>query len=1590
MNTFLRTLSAAVVVVVGLQAPPATAAFQEVFSDTVNGGLLVTGNTLGLSGAQQQTCTNGGLLFCNESCDERNAPGTHGAIRTFTQLGAGAEPNGTCTSKWPTGTTNAFADNESQALLDLPTGATILHAELVWGGAFKGTGSGNSANCGGSGVDLTAQLGTAVKLTTPQATRVSIAPQRAAEAQPSGDTCGNYRRSADVTDIIQNLVDAGLTGAQPISVGGVPGIQDSADVSGGNSLGWSLLVAYERAADPLRNLTIYVGAEQISSGGSVEQVVTGFCTPTSGAFGGRLLLVTAEGDANIAGDAISIAAPACTNTRRTLSGGRNPGNNFFASQIEDATGVVDTRGTFGSRNHNVNTNNVGANNVTGGRQGWDIAQIRLNSGANANAVPADVNALCIRESSTQDSYFSVGLGLELDVAEPDFANIVGALTVSPAVASTVGETVTVTINLENTGGEDAVDTIVRMTPPPGLTYLADSATIDGDPVVGDVTAGVAVGTIAIGTPRVFAVEATVDALSTTGYEIGATLDYFYVDCLGRRFPATDTANVGRLESVIIVIDAGLNPAAPLGNGTTSTLTLTIRNNGSANATGVVVQATPEAGIVLRANTTRLNNGAVADVGGQSRLATGLPVTIAAGGLVTVDVGITVNNAAGNPGVVVGVDPDGAGPAAPVTTRITVGAIVCGDGSVGGAETCDDGDTAAGDGCSATCRVETGFTCAGSPSTCTPICGDGVVRTGEGCDDNNVTSGDGCSAACVVEDGFGCAGNPSLCAPVCGDGQLRGLEECDDGDDDGGDGCSSGCEIEGGYICVGVPSVCDDDVDDDGLANDVDPDANDPDTDDDGLCDGDASVAGVCIAGEDRNGDGVLDPGETSPTDNDTDDDGLNDLVEFGPGPAARDSDSDGIIDARDLDSDADGLRDRDENNGDLDEDGIPDYRDADDDDDGIPTRTEGVPFDPGLGEQTDGTRFGNDIDGDELQNARDTDSDGDGIDDAIEGRGDGDGDGVPAYLDPNERGGGTDPNDRDNDGVSNTQETADGTNPDDPDTDNDGVDDGDERGTAAAARDTDGDGTIDGLDEDDDGDTIPTLLEVLDGNAHGQDKDADGTPNHRDLDSDGDGIADSVELRADPDGDGIPAYLDLDSDGDGDPDEEEGDDDDDDDGIPNFLDPDDGVGPGNDTDGDGLTNAQEATLGTDPNNGDSDGDGLGDLFEVEDVASPRDTDDDGVIDALDDDDDNDGIDTRDELGDDVEDPRDTDRDGAIDARDDDDDDDTIATATELADGAVHGTDIDDDGVANHLDTESDGDGLLDRIEGRTDSDGDGIPGYLDPNDRGDAVNDRDGDGLDDDDEPLVGTDPDGPDTDGDGVLDGDEVGDDIDDPRDTDGDDTIDALDDDDDGDGIPTRVEVDDGNEHGRNIDGDGIPNWLDLDSDGDTIADEIEGSEDADGDDIPNYLDLDSDGDGVDDEEEGDGDEDGDGIPDFLDDNNDDGPLADPDGDGLTNGDEATLGTDPRNADTDGDGVDDGTEVGPDVDNPRDFNGDGVIDALDPRYPNGAAEGEGEGEGEDGLTLSGGGLFASCAASGDGVDGAGTLLGLGLMALLRRRRAA
>jgi cysteine-rich repeat protein len=61
-----------------------------------------------------------------------------------------------------------------------------------------------------------------------------------------------------------------------------------------------------------------------------------------------------------------------------------------------------------------------------------------------------------------------------------------------------------------------------------------------------------------------------------------------------------------------------------------------------------------------------------------------------------------------------------------------------------------------------------------------ICGDGIVDAGESCDDGNTNDGDGCSSTCQEE------------LSQCGNSIVEGSEQCDDGNVNDGDECSNSC------------------------------------------------------------------------------------------------------------------------------------------------------------------------------------------------------------------------------------------------------------------------------------------------------------------------------------------------------------------------------------------------------------------------------------------------------------------------------------------------------------------------------------------------------------------------------------------------------------------------------------------------------------------------------------------------------------------------------------------------------------------------------------------------------------------------------
>ena len=379
----------------------------------------------------------------------------------------------------------------------------------------------------------------------------------------------------------------------------------------------------------------------------------------------------------------------------------------------------------------------------------------------------------------------------------------------------------------------------------------------------------------------------------------------------------------------------------------------------------------------------------------------------------------------------------------------------------------------------------------------------------------------------------------------------------------------------------------------------------------------------------------------------------------------------------------------------------------------------------------------------------------------------------------------------------------------------------------------------------------------------------------------------------------------------------------------------------------GTPASASLTIADDEANRDDDSDGLSNIDECPDLNQCRDTDQDSTPDYQDADDDNDGVPTATENPPD----QDTNADGIPDYLDDDDDGDGRPTRDE--------------------DANEDGDG--NPATNPTDSDGDGAPNYLDPDDQGGPTGDLDGDGLTNEREDELGTDPENADTDGDGVGDGDE---------DVAGTDPLDDRSfEDADGDLVPDKVEADDGTDPNN-------PASF-ADSDGGGTADHIETTvypsygvaptntsdprddrRDFDGDGLPDRLEIaiSSEPGAVDSPTaDGAGDDNGNGITNAV-----EAYLAtlgivsidsasDFDRDGYPDAAEVSLALNPLSAtesDSDGDSIPDVVELlaGLDIDAATDTDADGVPDAreialgtdpLDANSPvvNGASDDDGDG---------------------------------------------
>lgn len=496
----------------------------------VNGGILFTGNALGLSKKSLE-----------------NNPGNNDSIGTFITIDSSMMTNDYPPSLAPpAGTTLTWQDNSSSAYLDLPLGSSVLYAELIWGGGYGWDGEIPYPDPYIPNTFLPDI--TQVKLTSPQGYVYNISPNLSAtnfEATTPGFTrMGNYVRTQDVTAIIQ------ASGAGRYIVGHIP-TTVSANDNTHNVAGWTLAVIYNNPLMITSNLSLFIGAQQASNASISAAEVSGFCAPPEGLKNARLFVTAFEGDYNKTGDRFLFNATTPLSNTHAVSGANNPIANFFNSQINtlvafitepssgklipDGSAIIDTRGSYGLKNWPISLSYP--HNFA--RQGVDITSVDITSQINYNQTTA------YTQGTTQgDDYTIAAIGVQIQVSSPTL-KLSKKVNTFDDIFSTIGSIVNYSATVENIGSGTAFNCVFKDILEPGLAFVPGSFTVNNTPMPDpDFINGYSFGDLAPNDSVSFAFDAQITALpSLRSYYLNSfTVDYDFIPCQQQAMPLLAESN----------------------------------------------------------------------------------------------------------------------------------------------------------------------------------------------------------------------------------------------------------------------------------------------------------------------------------------------------------------------------------------------------------------------------------------------------------------------------------------------------------------------------------------------------------------------------------------------------------------------------------------------------------------------------------------------------------------------------------------------------------------------------------------------------------------------------------------------------------------------------------------------------------------------------------------------------------------------------------------------------------------------------------------------------------------------------------------
>jgi uncharacterized repeat protein (TIGR01451 family) len=325
------------------------------------------------------------------------------------------------------------------AVLTVPSDAKVTYARLYWGAYAANQSPNGHVRVERPGSTMDASL-TAARVWTVQ--------------EKPMDAAGRYwyQAAADLTDLVSR------NGSGPYRVSEVSSLPLS--TLNGDYYGyvaWYMVVFYQRASEPQRNLALFEGLDYVSPDAPASVTLSGFVVPPDDVgYDAKLGVVAFEGDAVYTGDALSLDG-------NVLSDDQNPADNFFNSTRSYLGKPVSVPGDLPQLTGTARS-----------MSGIDIDVLDVSPLVKPSQTTAKLEA-----SSTLDTYLLGAFVTSFATFKPNFQSSQKTIVDVNGGEVLTGDVLEYTIAALNRGSDVAVQAHLKDTLPAGVTYVPGSLAITG-------------------------------------------------------------------------------------------------------------------------------------------------------------------------------------------------------------------------------------------------------------------------------------------------------------------------------------------------------------------------------------------------------------------------------------------------------------------------------------------------------------------------------------------------------------------------------------------------------------------------------------------------------------------------------------------------------------------------------------------------------------------------------------------------------------------------------------------------------------------------------------------------------------------------------------------------------------------------------------------------------------------------------------------------------------------------------------------------------------------------------------------------------